>query len=45
MVSQMWQKYQPVEAMTMKEKFLRGFPHQIRTPLHDILGSVELLTE
>jgi hypothetical protein len=25
MISQMWQKHQPVEVMTMKEKFLRGF--------------------
>lgn len=33
------------EAMKAKEKLLRAFSHQLRTPIHGILGSVELLTE
>ncbi|KAJ5769736.1 histidine kinase HHK3 [Penicillium nucicola] len=44
-ISQMWQKRLLADVMTTKEKFLRGFSHQLRTPLHGILGSVELLTE
>ncbi|KAJ5989732.1 histidine kinase HHK3 [Penicillium canescens] len=40
MISQMWQKHQPVEVMTMKEKFLPGFSHQLRTPLQGTLGSL-----
>lgn len=41
----MWQKRLLAEVMDAKEKFLRGFSHQLRTPIHGILGSVELLTE
>ncbi|KAH9862491.1 hypothetical protein IAQ61_009908 [Plenodomus lingam] len=33
------------EALSAKENFLRGITHQLRTPIHGILGSVELLTE
>lgn len=44
-VSQMWHKRLLGEVMTAKEKFLRGFSHQLRTPVHGILGSVELLAE
>ncbi|KAK2616407.1 hypothetical protein QQS21_000648 [Conoideocrella luteorostrata] len=45
MLSQIWHKRLLAEAMTAKEKFLRGISHQLRTPLHGILGSVELLAE
>ncbi|UNI23977.1 hypothetical protein JDV02_009762 [Purpureocillium takamizusanense] len=45
MVSQIWHKRLLAEAMKAKEKFLRGFSHQLRTPIHGILGSVELLAE
>ncbi|KAG9200852.1 hypothetical protein G6514_006560 [Epicoccum nigrum] len=44
-VSQMWHKRLLGEVMVAKEKFLRGFSHQLRTPVHGILGSVELLAE
>ncbi|KAL1631814.1 hypothetical protein SLS56_004335 [Neofusicoccum ribis] len=33
------------EALKAKETFLRGITHQLRTPIHGILGSVELLEE
>lgn len=33
------------EALNAKEDFLRGITHQLRTPIHGILGSVELLAE
>ena len=45
MLSQMWHKRLLTEVMVTKEKFLRGFSHQLRTPVHGILGSVELLAE
>lgn len=44
-VSQMWHKRLFREVMVAKEKFLRSFSHQLRTPVHGILGSVELLAE
>lgn len=44
-VSQMWHQRLLGEVMVAKEKFLRGFSHQLRTPVHGILGSVELLAE
>lgn len=44
-ISQVWQKKVLSEVMAAKEKFLRGFSHQLRTPVHGILGSVELLAE
>lgn len=44
-LTSMWQKRLLNEAMEAKERFLRGFSHQLRTPLHVILGSVELLAE
>ncbi|KAF2849966.1 putative histidine kinase-like protein HHK3p [Plenodomus tracheiphilus IPT5] len=40
-----WQGRALKEAMAAKENFLRGITHQLRTPIHGILGSVELLTE
>lgn len=45
MVSQMWHKKLLHEVMKAKETFLRGVSHQLRTPIHGILGSVELLAE
>jgi signal transduction histidine kinase/CheY-like chemotaxis protein len=44
-ISEMWHKRLLAEVMLAKEKFLRGFSHQLRTPVHGILGSVELLAE
>ena len=44
-ISQMWHKRLLAEAMRAKDKFLRGFSHQLRTPIHGILGSVDLLAE
>lgn len=44
-ISEMWHKRLLAEVMLAKEKFLRGFSHQLRTPIHGILGSVELLAE
>lgn len=40
-----WQNLALKEALRAKESFLRGITHQLRTPIHGILGSVELLTE
>lgn len=45
MISQMWQQRLLREALKAKEKFLRAFSHGLRTPVHGILGSVELLIE
>lgn len=33
------------EALDAKERFLRGITHQLRTPIHGVLGSVDLLAE
>jgi CheY-like chemotaxis protein len=40
-----WQDRELQEALRAKDTFLRGITHQLRTPIHGILGSVELLTE
>jgi CheY-like chemotaxis protein/signal transduction histidine kinase len=40
-----WQSHALQEALKAKDTFLRGITHQLRTPIHGILGSVELLTE
>lgn len=40
-----WQGQALREALAAKETFLRGITHQLRTPIHGILGTVELLTE
>ncbi|KAH6633410.1 putative histidine kinase-like protein HHK3p [Boeremia exigua] len=40
-----WQNQALKEALQAKETFLRGITHQLRTPIHGILGSVDLLTE
>jgi signal transduction histidine kinase/CheY-like chemotaxis protein len=45
MLTQRWQKRLLAEVMRAKEKFLRGVSHQLRTPIHGILGAAELLTE
>lgn len=44
-ISKTWRKNLLAETMIAKEKFLRAFSHQLRTPIHGILGSVELLAE
>lgn len=33
------------EAIVVKDDFLRGITHQLRTPIHGVLGSVDLLVE
>lgn len=33
------------EALDAKDRFLRGITHQLRTPIHGVLGSVDLLAE
>ncbi|KAF2481713.1 hypothetical protein BDY17DRAFT_227846, partial [Neohortaea acidophila] len=33
------------EALKIKEEFLRSITHQLRTPIHGVLGSVDLLAE
>ncbi|KAM5344066.1 hypothetical protein ACJ41O_012603 [Fusarium nematophilum] len=45
MLSQRWQKRLLSEVTRAKEKFLRGVSHQLRTPIHGILGAAELLAE
>ena len=40
-----WQNLALREAVNAKDNFLRGITHQLRTPIHGILGSVELLAE
>ncbi|KAI1050775.1 hypothetical protein LB507_009330 [Fusarium sp. FIESC RH6] len=45
LLTQRWQKRLLAEVMRAKEKFLRGVSHQLRTPIHGILGAAELLTE
>jgi signal transduction histidine kinase/ActR/RegA family two-component response regulator len=44
-LSRHWQGHALQEALKAKDDFLRGITHQLRTPIHGILGSVELLTE
>lgn len=44
-LTQIWQKRLLSEAIRAKERFLRGISHQLRTPIHGILGAAELLTE
>ncbi|KAJ5674150.1 histidine kinase HHK3 [Penicillium macrosclerotiorum] len=44
-ISQVWRQSLLTEALKAKDKFLRAFSHQLRTPVHGILGSVELLGE
>ncbi|KAL6712165.1 hypothetical protein ACN47E_000042 [Coniothyrium glycines] len=45
LLSRHWQGRELKEALAAKETFMRGITHQLRTPIHGILGSVELLTE
>lgn len=45
MLSRSWQSLALREALSAKDNFLRGITHQLRTPIHGILGSVELLAE
>lgn len=45
MICRGWQNLALREAVNAKNNFLRGITHQLRTPIHGILGSVELLAE
>jgi signal transduction histidine kinase/CheY-like chemotaxis protein len=45
MITQVWQRRLLSEAIRAKERFLRGISHQLRTPIHGILGAAELLNE
>lgn len=45
LITQIWQRRLLTEATSAKENFLRGISHQLRTPLHGILGAAELLSE
>lgn len=42
---QITQEYRLKEALKAKETFSRGITHQLRTPIHGILGSCDLLAE
>ena len=33
------------DALNAKDRFLRGITHQLRTPIHGVLGSVDILAE
>ncbi|KAF2645952.1 putative histidine kinase-like protein HHK3p [Massarina eburnea CBS 473.64] len=45
LLTRSWQSRALKEALAAKEAFLRGITHQLRTPIHGILGSIELLAE
>lgn len=45
LLTQIWQRCVISEAISAKETFLRGISHQLRTPIHGILGAAELLSE
>ncbi|OAA53573.1 CheY-like superfamily [Cordyceps fumosorosea ARSEF 2679] len=45
LATRVWQKRLLTEAIKAKENFLRGVSHQLRTPIHGILGAAELLSE
>lgn len=45
LLSRIGYKRRLAEAMRAREKFLRGITHQLRTPIHGILGSADLLAE
>ncbi|KAI1870308.1 uncharacterized protein JN550_005236 [Neoarthrinium moseri] len=45
MLTKVWHKRLLREAVTAKETFLRSVTHQLRTPIHGIMGSIELLSE
>jgi signal transduction histidine kinase len=40
-----WQSCILNKALAANVTFFRGITHQLRTPIHNIFGSVELLTE
>lgn len=45
LLRQITQEYRLKEALTAKETFSRSITHQLRTPIHGILGSCDLLAE
>lgn len=45
LLRQVTQEYRLKEALKAKEIFSRGITHQLRTPIHGILGSCDLLAE
>lgn len=45
LLTQRWQSRLLSEVIRVKEKFLRGVSHQLRTPIHGILGAAELFAE
>lgn len=45
LITRIWQRSVMSEALRAKEIFLRGISHQLRTPIHGILGAAELLSE
>ncbi|KKY17329.1 putative histidine kinase hhk3p [Phaeomoniella chlamydospora] len=45
LVSRLSQERSIKEAIEIKDRFFRGITHQLRTPIHGILGSCELLGE
>ena len=45
LVNSLFQERSIKEAVEIKDRFFRGITHQLRTPLHGILGSCELLAE
>lgn len=45
MICRGWQNAALKESERQRDNFLRGITHQLRTPIHGILGSVELLAE
>lgn len=45
LVNKLFQERSIREAVEIKDRFFRGITHQLRTPIHGILGSCELLNE
>lgn len=45
LLSRLWNARLLKEAMKTKDRFMRGITHSLRTPIHGILGCIELLAE
>ena len=45
LVNKLFQERSIKEVVEIKDRFFRGITHQLRTPIHGILGSCELLNE